>query len=42
LIPLVYFLTFGVLGCAGYIAAADPLRSLVISMGRGRSQNETG
>ena len=42
LIPLVYFLTFGVLGCAGYIAAADPLRNVVISMGRGRSENETG
>ena len=42
LIPLVYFITFGILGCAGYIAAADPLRSLVVSLGRSRSQNEIG
>jgi lipopolysaccharide export system permease protein len=41
LIPLVYLLTFGVLGCTGYIAAADPLRSVVISIRRGKSRNET-
>ena len=42
LIPLVYLATVIMLGSAGYVAVLDPLRSLLISVGRHRYRNTKG